>query len=100
MSSTDIIQKILMEFLPNAFNFISDEKNKQLLDFVVKTTNTAPTIDSVEYDEDSYVVYIKVRLEPKLGTDIKQYAEVVDTIAQQFLELINTFIQSRSQQTS
>jgi len=84
----ELFQKFVLEALPKAVEFIEREDIKNLLELVGKSTKSPPVVDSVEYDEETREVYVKIKLEPILGVDVKQYADAVDTVANLVLDLL------------
>lgn len=92
--SQDLFQRILAQFIPSALEFVSQEENRQVLEFIAKATDSMPVLDPVEYDPDTGEVYIKIKLTPKLGVNIEEYANAVDKVAQQFVNMISAFITS------
>lgn len=95
MIDKDAFYRLLGEFFPQALDFIGDQENYKKIDYVMKSSATLPQLEAVEYDEDNRVVYIKIRIEPKLGVDIKEYADAVDDIARKVLNLIISFAVSK-----
>jgi|SRR5579875_264755 hypothetical protein len=84
----ELFQKFVLEALPKAVEFVEREDIKNLLELVGKSTKSPPVVDSVEYDEETREVYVKIKLEPILGVDVKQYADAVDTVANLVLDLL------------
>jgi len=84
----ELFQKFVLEALPKAVEFVEREDIKNLLELVGKSTKSPPVVDSVEYDEETREVYVKIKLEPILGVDVKQYADAVDTVAKLVLDLL------------
>lgn len=86
----ELFQRFVMEALPKAVEFVERDDMKDLLVLVGKSTKSEPVIDSVEYDEQTNEVFVKIKLEPVLGVDIKQYAEAVDMVANLVLGLLKS----------
>ena len=92
----NLIQNLLGQFIPKALDFISVDENRKTMEFLSKATDGMPVLDAVEVDEDNQVVYIKIKLTPKIGVNIYDYADAVDKVSQKILELISSFLQETS----
>jgi hypothetical protein len=93
----ELFQRFVLEALPKAVEFVEREDIKGLLELVGRSTKSPPVVESVEYDEETREVFVKIKLEPILGVDIKQYANAVDDIAKLVLELLKSLFQEEKE---
>jgi len=93
----ELFQRFVLQALPKAVEFVEREDIRGLIELVGRSTKSPPVVEAVEYDEETREVFVKIKLEPILGVDIRQYAEAVDYMAKLVLELLKSLFQQEKE---
>ena len=93
----ELFQRFVLQALPKAVEFVEREDIRGLIELVGRSTKSPPVVEAVEYDEETREVFVKIKLEPILGVDVRQYAEAVDYMAKLVLELLKSLFQQEKE---